>query len=413
MKTLTLILLIGAVLAACKAAPEGEAAKAVVEVTTAKAERADLSLTVRSPATIFPRQQANIVARLTARIARLEVRKGDRVAAGQLLARLENRDLIAQRDGARAAIAEAEASLQKTTGGTLPTEIQRGRGQVATARASLDQAQKIYDRRKQLFEQGAIPERDLLLSETTLAQARTELDVARKSLDLLETQSGEKDIRIAQSHIDQARARLGEINAQLEFAEIRSPFAGVITDQMMFAGDMAKPELPILTLMDLSVAVARAQTPEVEARAARTGQACSFSPADQPDASHTGRIAVITPAVDPARRTVEIWCEMANPQQRLRGGEFGTLSIATGTARQSVVVPLTAVQFSEDGKKGVVMVVDDKGIAHSRDVETGEVIEGRVRIVEGLNGGETVVSEGGYGLPDGTQVKVTKEKAVK
>src|SRR5215472_13091863 len=183
---------------------------------------------------------------------------------------------------------------------------------------------------------------------------------------------------------------------------------------MMFPGDMAKPDAPIFTVMNLSVAVARAQTPEAESRAVRRGQACRFSPVDQAGGVFSGRVTTINQAVDPARRTVEIWCEIANPQiggqRRLKGGDFGSLAITVGAARRSVVVPVAAVQFAEDGKKGTVMVVDDKNIAHAKEVETGETVDGKVRIVEGLNGGETVIIEGGYGLPDKTEVRNKEEK---
>src|SRR5262249_49762037 len=95
---------------------------------------------------------------------------------------------------------------------------------------------------------------------------------------------------------------------------------------------------------------------------------------------------------------------------RLKGGDFGALSITTGAARQGVVVPVAAVQFAEDGKKGTVMVVDSKNIAHAKEVETGETVGGRVRVIAGLNGGETVIVEGGYGLPDKTEVRNKEEK---
>jgi HlyD family secretion protein len=405
----------GLLIAGCKTHSEEEKApKPIVEVKTAKAEVADLELTVRAPANIFPREQANIAARVTARIVKLYARKGDAVAAGQLLAALENHDLIAQRDEAKAAITDAEANLQKTTAGTVPTDLERARGQIAMTKATLDQSQKIYDRRKVLYEKGAIPQRDLMLSETELAQAKTAYDLAQKSLDLLEKQSSDKDIRIAQSRLEQAKAKFAGIIAQMEFTEIRSPFAGVITEQMMFPGDMAKPDAPIFTVMNLSVVVGRAQTPETESRAVRQGQACGFSPVDQAGEAFPGRVTTINQAVDPARRTIEIWCEIANPQidgqRRLKGGDFGSLAITVGAARRSVVVPVAAVQFAEDGKKGTVMVVDDKNIAHTTEVETGETVDGRVRIIEGLKGGETVVIEGNYGLPDKTEVQIKEEK---
>ncbi|MGH9800273.1 MAG: efflux RND transporter periplasmic adaptor subunit [Blastocatellia bacterium] len=378
---------------------------------TAKAEITDLTLTVSAPATIFPREQANIAARLTARITRLNARKGDKVAAGQLLAVLENHDLIAQRDEAKAAIADAEASLQKTTTGTVPSDLERGRGQIETAKAALNHAQRIYERRKDLFEKGAIPQRDLLLSETELAQAKTAYDVAVKSQDLLEKQSSDKDIRIARSRLEQANAKLAGVNAQLEFTEIRSPFAGVITEQMMFHGDMAKSDAAIFTVMNLSVAIARAQATEADARTVKQGQTCRFTATDQPDAVFDGRITVLNQAVDPQRRTVEIWCEIPNAQRRLKGGVFGTLAITTGAAAHSVVVPVAAVQFTEGEHKGIVKIVDSKNIAYEKEVETGAIIAGKVQIVEGLEGGETVIVEGGYNLPDGTQVRQNKEEA--
>jgi multidrug efflux pump subunit AcrA (membrane-fusion protein) len=410
MKNHIIVICLLSALAGCGKESAESAPKPVVEVKVAKAEIADLRLSVQAPATIFPREQASVASRVTARILKLNAKKGDYVKAGQPLASLENRDIIAQRDSARAAVTDAEASLQKVKSGTLPAEIERARGQVTITRAALNQAQKNYDRRKDLFDKGAIPQRDLLLSETELAQAKASYETAQRSLELLEKQSGERDIQIAQSQIDQAKARLAEINAQLEFTEIRSPFVGVITEQMMYPGDMAKPDAPIFTVMDLSTAVARAQVPEAEGGKVRQGQSCSFTPADARDASFTGRVSVINQAVDPQRRTVEVWCEIPNGGHKLRGGVFGSLSMTTGSIAQSVVAPVSAVQFAEGSKKGVVMVVDDKNIAHAIEVETGEVIEGKARIVDGLKGGETVIIEGGYNLPDGTQVRNREEK---
>ena len=209
-------------------------------------------MTVRGPAFVFAREQANISARITAPIRKLLARKGDNVAAGQVLAQLDNRDLLAQRDEAAAAVTDAEANLQRVTSGTLPTDIERARGQAASAEAALNQAQKFYDRRRQLFEQGAIPQRDLLLSETELAQAKANHEVAKRALDLLQNQSRDKDILMAKSKVEQAQARLSLVKAQLDFAEIRSTSAGTITEQFMFPGDMAKPDAPIFTVMDLA-----------------------------------------------------------------------------------------------------------------------------------------------------------------
>ncbi len=380
----------------------------VVNVKVAAAEEADIQLTVEVPATVFPREQANIAARVTSPIRELNVRKGDSVTKDQVLARLENRDLLAQRREAAAAVTDAEAMLAKITAGTLPGDIERARGQVETTRAALDQAQKFYERRKQLFEQGAIPNRDLVVSETELAQARTAYEVARRSLDLLEQQSGERDIQIAQSRLEQAGARLALIEAQMAFTEVRAPFSGAVIEQFAYPGDMAKPDSPIFTVADLSIVIVRAQAPETDAHAIRSGAACSLTPSDEPGMVYPGRITVINSAVDPARRTVEVWCEIPNRGRRLRTGVFGALRIVTGAMPNAVVVPLSAVQFEEGARKGFVMVVGADGKAAKKDVETGPSTGNVVPIRSGVMKGEMVIVEGGYGLPEGTEVKASE-----
>ena len=386
MKT-TPLLLASLTLFGC-ASQEDSPPKPVVEVKVARAELADVRISVQAPAVVFPREQANIASKITAPIRRLGARKGDRVTAGQVLVRLENRDLIAQR---------VEA-------------LDRARGQVASAAAALNQTQKFYERRLRLFEQGAIPNRDLLVAQTELAQAKANYEVAKKFLDLLENPPREKEIQAGQGGLDAEKTRLSLLNALLEFTEIRSPFSGTITEQFLYPGDMAKPESPIFTVMDLSLAIARAQVPESEVEAIHRSQSCTFETPDHPGAKSQGRISVVNQAVDPARRTVEVWCEISNSRLTLRAGVFGSLTVITATAPKSVVVPKAAVQLIEGTHRGTVMVVGPGNLASRKEVETGEVFDRKVQIKQGLNAGELVIIEAGYGLPDGTQVRWAEMK---
>jgi multidrug efflux pump subunit AcrA (membrane-fusion protein) len=396
-----------ALLGCSKSDAEEPSSAPVVNVKVAAAEERDREVTATAPATVYAREQANIAARITAPIRELAARKGDLVASNAVLARLENRDLIAQRDEALAAVTNAEAELARLSGGTQPAEIERTRGEVAKAEAALNQAQKNFDRRSQLFDQGAIPQKDLLAAQTELSEAKANHDVAVRTLELLQTQSHARDIQIAQSRLDQAKNRASFFETQLAFAEIRSPFAGTITEQFQFSGDMARSDAPIFTVADLSVAVARAQVPETDAVAVRRGQRCSLAPTDQPGKSFAGQITTINAAVDPARRTVEAWCEIPNQGGQLRSGAFGNLSIVTATLPNSVVVPIAAVQFEEGTRKGFVMVVGSDNKAVKREVEAGPSAQGLVSIKTGLQKGEIVIVEGAYGLPEGTEVKIS------
>lgn len=388
---------------------EEEAAKPQVAVKIAKAEEHDVQLTVRAPATVFPREQSSVASRITAPILSLGARKGDRVSAGQVLARLDNRDLIAQRKEIAALVTDADATLEKMRTGTVPADIERARGQVTTTQAVLSQAEKFYERRKQLFDQGVIPNRDLLISQTDLATARANFGVAQQALSLLEKQSSGRDIEILQSRLEQARGRLAVIDTQIAFSELKSPFAGTVTDQFVFPGDMAQPSTPMFTIADLDVAIARAQVPESDAAAVRRGAACRLTPSDREGSSFAGRVSVVNQAVDPARRTVEVWCEIANPKGELRAQVFGTLEITTGQLAHAVTIPLAAVQFEEGTRNGFVMVAGADQKAHKKAVEAGPAAGGKIAVLKGLVSGESVIVEGAYGLADGTSVTVSED----
>lgn len=330
--------------ASCSAPSEdgGAEVEPLVAVKVARAERRDVTLAVSAPAVVHPRAVAQIAARITAPIRSLEVEKGDRVAEGQVVARLEDRDLRAQ-------LADVQAELAKT--------------------------REVYTRRRSLFEEGAIPERDLLTSKADFEKAEAQLDL---------------------------------VQAQLAFTELRSPFGGIVTEQLLYPGDMARPDAPLFTVMDVAVVVARAQVPENEVGAVRVGQRASFVPSESTGASAEGRIRVVSADVDPSRRTVEVWCDLPNEDGRLHPGAFGRLRIETQVLPERVVVPVATVELEEGSRRGTVLVVDEGGIARRRSVSCGESFDGLVPIETGLEGGEAVVVEGGYGLSDGTRVTVTE-----
>ena len=402
------------VLGGCSKKDEAEP-KPEVEVKLAPATVEDVEQSITGPATVFPVAQAGVAARNSAPIQRLLVRKGDNVSAGQTLAVLESRDVTAAKNEAAANVTEAEQNLQKTTAGTLPSDLERARGQMVAAEAAYKQADAIQKRRKSLFDEGAIPQRDLLVAETDLATTKANYEVAKLSYDLLKNQSNERDIRIARSHVEQSKARLAQADAQLAYTQITAPFAGTVTEQFMFPGDMARPDAPVFTVSDLSKAVARAQIPESDSAPIHAGQACEFLPggsaagsAEGQAARYAGKVTVVNRSADPARRTIEIWCEIEKPPAALHPGVFGDVAIVTDR-RKGVTVPREAIQFNEGTHTGWVMVVEG-GVAHKREVEADSAQGPRVHILKGLKGGESVVTEGVYGLDDNVRVKLADSK---
>lgn len=391
--------------ASCKHGDAEHKVAPLVEVKLAEAKTADLTETIEAPGTVFPLAQAAVAAKVQAPIRELLVTKGSDVKKGQLIAVLENRDLDAARRESAGALQEAESALLRLSAGALPGDVERAQEQVNMTKSALETAQKIYDRRKVLVEEGAIPAKELLLSQNELATAQGNYLVAKKSLELLQSQTRERDLEMARSRVEQAKAKVAQAEAQVAYTRIRSPMDGVVSDQWMYPGDMAKPDAPIVTLVDIHKIIVRAQAPEAKAAALKLGQTVEFLPQDLPGRKFVGRISVISPAVDRAARTVEVWTEIDNVKKELRAGGYGTLAIASGKVKGAVVIPRAAAVLEEGANEGVVYTVDEKNIAHKRTVKVGMEHEGLLQVTEGLQAGEKVVAEGNYGLPDKAEVK--------
>jgi multidrug efflux pump subunit AcrA (membrane-fusion protein) len=403
MKYCIALFLLGLVVVGCRSGNNRDK-KVIVNVSVQKAVAKNVPLLVSAPATVFGKSEAHISARITASIQQVLVHKGQAVKTGQGLAVLDRRDLAAQHADAVASMHSAEASLERTEHASIPLQLTQARGDLAAKKAALNLASKVYERRKQLLAEGAISGRDLQISEAELAQAQANFDAAQTNFDAVEKHTSVEDLRTAKNNLAQSQARESLAAANLSFAEIRSPFSGTVTEQLVFPGDMASTGTQLFTVADMSTAVARAQVDADQVTAIKIGQSCSFSKNDGSEPAAQGKITVVNQAVDTARRTVEVWCEIPNHDGTLKSGFFGSVKIVVGKAPQAVAIPSSAIEFEEGTQKGKVYAVDDRQIAHLRTVTAVSIDDQEVRVSSGLRAGELVITAGEYGLPDGTQV---------
>lgn len=403
MKCWVVLFLVSSVTFGCRSGDDADK-KVIVNVSVQRVAAEDVPLVVSAPATVFGKSEAHISARITASVQQVLVHKGEPVKAGQTLAVLDRRDLEAQHTDAVASTQSSEAALERTEHASIPLQLTQARGDVAAKKSALDLAQKVFERRKQLLAEGAISGRDLQTSEAALAQAQANFDAAQANLDAIEKHTSAEDLRTAKNNLVQSQARESLAAANLSFAELRSPFAGTVTEQLIFRGDLASPGTQMFTVADMSSAVARAQVDADQVTGVKVGQACSFSKNDGSGTPSQGKITVVNQAVDPARRTVEVWCEIPNRDGALKSGFFGSVKISVGKAPQAVVIPTSAIEFEEGTQTGKVYVVDGGNVAHLRKVTAAPIDDYEVRVLSGVHAGELVVTAGGYGLPDNTQV---------
>lgn len=281
------------------------------------------------------------------RITRLNVDVGQTVKQGQVLLELDHRTLDSE-------VAQANAAAQQ-------------------AKAALDLAQAKQTRGEKLAATQLISVSDLDELRASATQARAQLATARASLDA---------------------ARL-----QRDFAELRAPADGVISKRLIQPGQVVSAGSELLRLIRDGRLEWRAELPEAQLADVAVGNPVTLTYTGQQIA---GRVRAVTPGVDAQTRTGTVYADLPAPGP-LKPGTFVEGRILTGDG-QALMVPSAAI-VQRDGHS-YVFTLKDKDSVTRRRVRTGQTVQGRTEIVEGLKAGERVVSEGAGFLGDGDRVRV-------
>jgi multidrug efflux pump subunit AcrA (membrane-fusion protein) len=400
---------LGASLIACgKTVPAPEP---VTPVQVAPVIRGSIRLIVNVDAVLYPRDQANIMPKISAPVRRFLVNRGDHVKRGQLLAELENLDLVAAARESKGQFGQAESNYRSITASSVPEQVLKAQTDLAAARDSLDAARKLLDSRQQLFKDGALARKSVDDAQVAYTQARGQFETAQQRFQALQSVGKEEQIKSAAAQVDAARGHYESAQAQVAYSEIRSPINGVITDRPVYPGEMANTGSALLTVMDMSAVVARINMAQSQAKDMKVGDEATVTPADGGEPV-PGKVTIVSPAADPNSTTLQVWVQVDNPDERLRAGQSVHVAIVAATIDGATLIPAAAVLPSDEGGT-IVLVVDDKDTAHQKKVEIGVREPELVQVIAGVEPGERVVSGGGLGLADKSKVRVMKpgEKA--
>ncbi len=402
-----LLVLCLSALALTSCSKKEETPQPVVTVQVAKADRGEIQQIIRAEAILFPRNQSAITPKVVAPVKTFYVNRGSRVHQGQLLAVLENRDLEAAATDNKGAYVQAQANYGIATSSTLPEDWQKADYDLKTAKETYDAQQKVYDSRQVLYKEGAMPRKDLDAAAVALIQANAQYELAQQHMAALQ-KSGKKDqLEAAKGQLASAQGKYENAAAQLSYTEIRSPIDGVVTDRPAYPGETPAPGTPLITVMDTSSVIAKAHIPQEQAAALKVGDTATIvAPGD---IKAEGKVALISPALDPNSTTVEIWIDAPNPGGSLRPGTTVSIEALAKTLKEAIVLPVSAVVKTPVGVSTVMIVRDDT--AHQVAVDVGIQEGQRVQITRGLAGGEVVIVSGAYALPDNTKVKIAEAAA--
>ena len=389
--------------AAGSASGDEAAGGPVTPVQTEAVKREPIHSYIQTEGVLYPLRQANVMPKITAPVARFLVQRGDHVREGQLVALLEDRDLVATTQESKQLYEQASATTENLKAATLPNDVTKARTDAASAQQTLDAAQKLYDNRVALLHEGAIAQKLVDDAKVALVQAQSQNQLAQQTLTTLTEAGRTAQLRASEAQTAAARAHYESAAAQQSYAEVRSPITGAVSDRPLNLGEVASAGQAIISVVDLSKVVARANVPVQQASQISVGKAATISSGT---VQLQGKVTVVSPAVDPNTTTVQIWVQAANPGEKLKLGSTIQISIDAGVVPDALVAPTSALLSSDEGGEKV-MVAGSDGLAHEHAVKVGIRSGDDVQLLSGVKEGDQVIVQGALGLDDKAKIKAT------
>ncbi len=364
----------------------------------------------------------NLNSKVTGRLKWIGVEKGDKVKQGQVLVRLEDDEFRATYDQAKGAYETAKAYLEELQHGSRPEEIQQSQHNLDEARATLANDKLTLDRIKELAANGVVSRQQLDDANAKYQADQQRANSLQRAFELAKIGPRAEEIARAQGALAQAKGQIDYAKAQLDATVMRAPVDGTILDRTaekgvlitaMFASAAAGgPQGSPLSMADLNDLQVELDIAQADFGRLGPGQKAIVTTDAYPDKEYDGQIAQISPEANRQKATVQVKVQVLNPDKypevQLRPEMNATVRfLASETPKNTkgpsgVFVPSTAIR-ERDGKKVVLIAFNGKAVAREIHV-TSQRADGA--LVDGLVGGESVITTGPTTLKDGDKIKI-------
>jgi HlyD family secretion protein len=300
------------------------------------------------------------------RLVSVNVKLGDRVRRGQLVGKIEDREIVEQVNQAEASHNVAEATIRQRE-------------------ADLNLALTNVERSRNLFGRQLLPKQTLDDAEARYTSAVAQVDLARAQLA-------------------QSQARIQELRINLANTNIVAPVDGFVAKRNVDPGAWVSQNAPVVSVVDISSLRLVANIVEKDLRMVGVGDRAVVEVDAFPGERFTGRIARVSPILDPATRTAQMEVEIPNREFRLKPGMYAKVNLEVEGRENVLIVPKVALVDSE-GQRGVYQA-NQESRAQFKPVKIGLEDSDRAEILEGLSEGETIVSTGAGALRRNDQILV-------
>jgi HlyD family secretion protein len=341
----------------------GQFGRPPLSVEIATVTRATIQSEITVVGNLIGALTVSVSPRAAGRLEAVNVRLGDRVTRGQRIAKIEDFDIQEQVKQAEAAQQVSEATIRQRD-------------------ADLQLAKTNAERSRNLFERQLLPKQTLDDNESRYQSAMAALDLAR-----------------AQSA--QSKARIDELRINLGNTIIQSPVNGFVARRAVDPGAFVSQQIPVVDVVDISTVRLVANVVEKDLSELRSGNSTRVEVDAFPGEVFMGRIARVSPVLDPATRTAQIEIEIPNGDARLKPGMYARVSVVTSTKKQALVVPANSV-VDLGGRRGVFTPLNESAVF--RSLELGSEQQDVVEVRGGINEGDTVITTGASALRDGDRI---------
>ncbi len=349
---------------------------------------------------VVPRRRVEVSSKVSGRVVELLVDRGDHVRAGQVLARLDDREIRAQLDQARAAARAAAARLEEALAGSRPQEVDRARAASEQAEATLRTAGAGLRRAQELHKKGVL-------------SAQAQAEIARRDYELVRLGPRREQIELARARLAESEAAVRWLESQLENTVIRAPVSGTVLERLIELGEMVTTgfvsgrgaKAALVSIADLDHLEVELEISEAEISRVRSGQRCRVSPDAYPERNYDARVREIAPEANRQKATIQVKVAVERPDGYLRPEtnakvQFLEDADGAGHSPDGFLIPKAAVH------EGPAVYLAAGGRAARRTIVVGRQVGDRVEVLSGLTGDEQVIVRGLEGIGDGMRVRV-------
>lgn len=345
-------------------------------------------------------------------IVQMPVEENQLVQSGELLSQINTQDLSFQVELAQTQLEQAKLSLKLAEKGATQEQITMADSQYQEALITYEDMLDQYTRLEELYQAGAIPERQL--KDLALQLSLLEQKIIQAEANLITVKSGAQaeELDLLRKGVDQAEVVLMQSLYQLEKTEIRAPFKGVILSKLANQGDLVGSGQPVFVVADHNSMIFTFGAASNQLVNLTPGQQLlielDHQPANTANQPITGTISQISWLPDPATRLYQVEVQIPSSQrENLRAGMTGQITAEFSTGSPLLLLPPQAI-VSKAGRQ-VVYVVSQDDFVTERNIITGQFINGQVEVMDGLTAGDIIVVEGAPFLADGEQISIKEE----